>query len=87
MNGKIQDSPRRRESCLQIWDTCKTSHRNKCNINETSKLFTKVVKIFEFASAKILEVPLDTPTKVTYCITFNCGDKLFFSFFVSVRRK
>ena len=35
---------------------CKTSHRNKCNINETSRLFAKAVEISrsdeKFASAK-----------------------------------
>ena len=36
--------------------TCKTSQRNKCNINETSRLFAKVVEIWrldeKFESAK-----------------------------------
>ena len=46
--------------------TCKSSHRNKCNINETLRLFTETVEILrsdeKFASAKILEVPIATPT-------------------------
>ena len=46
--------------------TCKTSHRNKCDISETSRLLTKAVKILrsdeKFVSAKILELPFATPT-------------------------
>ena len=47
--------------------TCKTSHRNKCNINETSRVFAKAFEISrsdeKFASAEILEVPFATPFK------------------------
>ena len=49
--------------------TGKTSHRNKCSINETERLFAKAVVISrldeKFASAKILEVPFTTPLMST----------------------
>ena len=45
--------------------TCKTSHRNKCNINKTLKHFAKAADILrldeKFESAMILEVPFVTP--------------------------
>ena len=64
MNGKIQDAKTLVYES-EIRDQNKTSHQNKCNINETVRLNVKAVEISrldkKFVSAKILEVPSATP--------------------------
>ena len=54
--------------------TCKTSHRNKCNINKALRLFAKAVEMSrsdeKFVSAKILEV-VSFATPFNHCRGFD----------------